>query len=155
MMTMKGLKLSIIFSAIFLLVQTVAVGNDTLDRDDALDLFKQHINKIVERVEKAEDPAQKRDILNSSFDKMISTFDKVLNRELASSDDREAIKALKANIQEKKNELNGTEGYRKVADNKLNNFANYVQQDLEQADTVVISISATLLAVILVLLLLL
>lgn len=152
---MKGLKSTILFSAIFLLVQTVAVGNGIPDRGDALDLFKQHINLMVERVEKAEDPAEKREILNNSFDKMISTFDKVLNREIASSDDREAIRTLKANIQEKKNELNGTEGYEKVADNKLNNFVNYVQQDLEQADTVVISISATLLAVILVLLLLL
>lgn len=74
---------------------------------------------------------------------------------VASEKDKEAIKSMRANIQEKKNELNGEEGYQKVTDKKLNNFANYVQQDLEQADTVVISISATVLAAILVLLLLL
>lgn len=154
-MTMKGLKSTIAFSAIFLITQSIAVGSNIPDRNDALNLFKQHINLMVERVEKAEDPADKRKILNNSFDKMITTFDKVLSMGIVSSDDREAVRMLEADIQEKKNELNGTAGYRRVADSKLNNFANYVQQDLEQADTVTISVSATLLIVILVLLLLL
>jgi seryl-tRNA synthetase len=152
---MKALKSTILFIAFFFMLQSVAVGSGVNDRDKALDLFKKYINNMVQRVEKAENPARKREILNSSFDNMISAFNTVQNMGLISQNDKEAITTLKADIKEKKNELNGLDSYRRVADNNLNNFANYVQQDLEQADTVVISISATLLAAILILLLLL
>lgn len=152
---MKVFKSTILFIALFFAAQSVAVASSYSDRDKALDLFKKYINNMVQRVEKAENPARKREILNNSLDDMVSTFDTVLDMGLASQNDKEALITLKADIQEKKNELNGLEGYRRVADNRLNNFANYVQQDLEQADTVVISISATLLVIIIVLLLLL
>lgn len=150
---MKVIKSSILVFAFIFAVQATAVGSEITDRDSALDLYKEYINTMVERVEKAEDPEEKRTILNNSLDNMITAFEKAGAMGIVSEKDKEAIRSLKANIQEKKNELNGAEGYRKVADNKLNNFANYVQQDLEQADTVVISISATLLAIILALLL--
>ena len=152
---MRVFKSTILFIALFFTAQSLAVASSVSDRDGALDLFKKYINDMVQRVEKAENPARKREILNNSLDGMVSTFDTVLDMGLASQNDKEALITLKADIQEKKNELNGLEGYRRVADNRLNNFANYVQQDLEQADTVVISISATLLAIIIVLLLLL
>lgn len=150
---MKILKSSILFFAVFFTVQTVAVGSDSDDRDYTLDVFKQYINTMVERVEQAESPDDKREILNDSFEKMLSAFDRAKEMDIVSPMDKAAVKALKANIQEKKNELNGSEGYRRVADNKLNNFANYVQQDLEQADT--ITISATVLALIIIILILL
>lgn len=150
---MKVIKSFILVFALLFGIQATVVGSEISEQDDILDLYKEYINTMVERVEEAEDPADKRAILNNSFDNMITAFERAGEMRLASEKDKEAIKSLKANIQEKKNELNGEEGYRKVADNKLNNFANYVQQDLEQADTVVISISATLLVIILVLLL--
>lgn len=152
---MKVFKSTILFIALFFAAQSVAVASSVSDRDKALDLFKKYINNMVQRVEKAEDPARKREILNNSLDDMVSTFDTVLDMGLASQNDKGALITLKADIQEKKNELNGSDGYKRVTDKQLNNFANYVQQDLEQADTVVISISATLLAIIIVLLLLL
>lgn len=152
---MKIIKSFIFVFALLFGIQATAIGSEINEHDDILDLYKEYINTMVERVEEAENPSDKRAILNNSFDNMITAFERAGDMRVASEKDKEAIKSLKANIQEKKNELNGEEGYRKVADNKLNNFANYVQQDLEQADTVVISISATVLAIILVLLLLL
>lgn len=152
---MKVFKSTILFIAFFFTIQSVAVASGPGDRDKALDLFKKYINNMVQRVEKTQDPARKREIMNNSFDSMISTFNTVLKMGLGSQNDKKALITLKADIKEKKNELNGLDGFNRVADRKLNNFANYVQQDIEQADTVVISISATLLAIIIVLLLLL
>lgn len=68
--------------------------------------------------------------------------------------DKEALAGFKNDLIEKKNELNGQDGFAKVPDNRLNDFAQYVQQDMEQADRVVtISLTTALLIVIILLLL--
>ncbi len=152
---MKTFKFAILPVVFLILVQSAAMASGPADRDKALDLFKKYINNMVQRVEKFDNPDDKRELLNSSFDNLISVFEAVQKIGFVSQKDKEAIEVMKANIIDKKNELNGWDGYRAVADNKLNNFANYVQQDLEQADTLTISISATLLAIIIVLLLVL
>ena len=116
--------------------------------------FKKHINSIVEKVEEAEEAEEKRTLLNDSFDDLITAFERVENMKAISQKDREAIANLKANITEKKKELNGLDGYAGIKDNRLNQFANYVQQDLEQADeTITISLTVALLIVIILLLL--
>ena len=121
---------------------------------DATAKFKKYVNNVVQKVEKAESPQQKRDILNDSFDNMIQTFDKVSNMNAVSEKDKAAIAKFRSTILEKKNELNGNNGFAAVKNNQLNNFAHYVQQDLEQADeTVTISVTVLLLIVIILLLL--
>lgn len=152
---MKLFKSTILGLALLVAFQSGAFASSASDRGKALDMFKKYVNNMVQRVEKAEDPDKKREILNNSFDNMISAFNTVSNMGIASSKDQKALNTLKSNILEKKHELNGSNGFRRVADKRLDNFANYVQQDLEQADTVTITISATLLVIILVLLLLL
>lgn len=122
--------------------------------DKATTKFKKYINDVVQKVEKTEEPDKKRAILNDSFDDLISTFDKVAAMNSVSEKDRDAIAQLKTTITERKNELNGLNGYDAVKNNQLNNFANYVQQDMEQADsTVTISVTVLLLIVIILLLL--
>lgn len=152
---MKVLKSTIVFVALLFLVQTVAAASSPTDRDKALDMYKEYVNNMIHRVEKVEDPIEKRKVLNNSFDNMISALETTLAMGGISQKDKNAINTLKADIRDKKNELNGKNGYDRVADNKLNNFANFIQQDLEQADTVTISLSVTLLIVIIVLLLIL
>ncbi len=121
---------------------------------DAHDRLKTHINKIVENVEEAESADEKRMILNRSFDELIDTFDKVQSMERVPESDKEAIAGFKNSIQEKKDELNGNNGYEQVPDSELDNFANYVQQDIEQADrAITISLTTALLIVIILLLL--
>lgn len=152
---MKIFKIAILPVAFLLIAQSAAFAFDSADRDKALSLFKKYVNNMVQRVEKLDHPDEKRAVLNNSFDNLISVFETVQGFGFISPKDKEALEALKANIIDKKNELNGLDGYNRVADNRLNNFANFVQQDLEQADTVTITISATLLVIIIVLLLLL
>lgn len=152
---MRVLKSATISLLLLFIAQSAAMATDIKDRDQALDMFKKYVNNMVQRVEKAKDPNDKRAIINNSFDNMVTVFDKVLTMGIISETDKEAVLSLKGNIVEKKNELTGSDGYKRVPNSELNNFANYVQQDLEQADTVTISISVTLLIVILVLLLVL
>ncbi|HLR26307.1 MAG TPA: hypothetical protein VK112_10605 [Fodinibius sp.] len=151
---MKLIRYSIYIVVFMFSVQTAA-ATGIGDRDDALDMFKSYVNSMVQKVKKADDPSQKRKILNSSFDKMTAAFDKAQEIRMVSEKDKKAINSFKADIQQKRNELNGLDGFNRVEDSNLNNFANYVQQDLEQAKMVSISISAVLLVLIIILLLLL
>lgn len=146
---MKKLTISfllILFTATFLPFQAQSA--------DAHDKLKAEINKMVENVESAETAAEKREILNTSFDNLITTFNRVEAMERVPESDKEALADFKTSIQEKKDELNGDNGYEKVPDSELNDFAQFVQQDIEQADRfITISITTALLIVLILLLL--
>ena len=130
----------------FALVQTGnAVGADDIQK---------YFNDTARKVKATEDPAQKREILNKSFEKMSKALDKVQSSPLISKDDRVGIALLKSTLQEKQDELTGLNGYERVGDNQLNAFSDYVVQDMEQASqTVTISLVALLLIIIIVVLL--
>jgi hypothetical protein len=65
-------------------------------------------------------------------------------------EDHKAIDILEAKIAERQNELNGLNGYEKVPDSQLNQFASFTLQDIEQADAVLtISLTTLLLIIIL------
>ncbi len=67
--------------------------------------------------------------------------------------DQSALNQLTESITAKKNELNGLAGYKRVPNNQLNEFANFIQQDMEQADTITISVLVAVLIVLVLLLL--
>lgn len=121
--------------------------------DDPIKAFKGYINGMVQEVEHAETPEKKRTIMNDTFDELLSTFDKVKDMRALSPKDQKALNLLTESITAKKNELNGLAGYKKVSNNQLNEFANFVQQDMEQAETITISIVVALLIVLILLLL--
>lgn len=148
---MKKLTTAGIFVA---LLMFTAVHTAAAQTQNAVDMFKNHVNTVVQKVEKAEQPARKRALLNRSFDKLLTSFDRVESMQALSGADQSALNKLRANITEKKNELNGLAGFKRVPDSQLNNFANFVQQDLEQADST-ITISVTVLLLIIIILLLL
>jgi len=117
--------------------------------------LKQYFNKAADKVKATENADEKREILNESFNNMSKILDKVLSSELISESDYAGIEQYKATLQEKQNELTGSNGYQRVPDAQLNNFANYVVQDMEQADsTITISVIALILIILLVVLLL-
>ena len=120
---------------------------------DAETMFKKHINKMVESVEKAESPENKREILNDSFNDLIGAIEKVETMSAVPETEKQGLATFKADIQDKQSELNGENGFAAVPNNNLNNFANFVQQDLEQADTVAIGVTTLLLIIIILLLL--
>jgi hypothetical protein len=138
----------------FAMLLFTVVQSSAAQSNDAINMFKKHVNGVVQKVEMAETPNKKRKLLNTSFEKLLSTFNKAESMQTLSGTDQASLNKLRATITEKQNELNGHEGFKRVPDNQLNNFANFVQQDLEQADsTVTISVTVLLLIVIILLLL--
>ena len=113
-----------------------------------------YFNDAACKVKATSDPSQKREILNNSFDNMSKALDTVRNSALVSTTDRAGIDRVTAALQEKQDELAGTNGFTRVPDAQLNAFSDYVVQDMEQADQVVtISLVVLLLIIILVVLL--
>jgi hypothetical protein len=112
-----------------------------------------YFNDAATKAKATADVSQKRQILNESFHTISTALDIVRSLPLVSNDDVAGIDRLKATLQEKQDELAGTNGYARVPDEQLNAFSDYVVQDLEQADQVVtISLVTLLLIVILIVL---
>jgi hypothetical protein len=115
--------------------------------------LKKHINSVVEKVEEAQEPVQKRTILDGSLEEMIEAIDKVSEKNSVSDSDKKGLAVFKENLEDRRNELNGLNGFKKVPANQLNHYANFIQQDMEQADAVTISVTTALLIIIILLLL--
>lgn len=119
------------------------------------DELKKYFRDAANKVKTTENASEKRKILNESFESMSKALDKVQNSALISKDDRAGIDRFKATLQEKQDELKGSNGYERVPDQQLNAFSNYVVQDMEQAaEYVTISVVALVLIILLVVLLL-
>ncbi|MCH8496441.1 MAG: hypothetical protein LAT57_12530 [Balneolales bacterium] len=131
-------------------VQTVSFAQST----DLVETFKKHFNNTVETVKKTDDPAKKRTILNNSFDKMISTIDQIESLGTLTEDDHGRLNVLKLGLIEKQNELNGVEGFNEITDENLDEFSDYAQDYLEQANNRTITIGVTTAILILLVLLL-
>lgn len=134
---------------LILSVQSFAIAQAT----DSNDKLKKYMNDIVQKVEETESADEKRVILNDSFDKMINVFDKVEKMSGFSDEDIAQVTELKNVITERKDELNGENGFEAVQSNQLNNYANFVQQAMEQANYITISAGLAVLIIILLLLL--
>ena len=133
---------------------TVFLAGSAFAGSDTQKELKDYFNKVNQKVKQTDDPAQKRAILNDSFDDLLTAFNRAGQMPL-SQKDREGINYFKQKVLEKKNELNGMNGYDKVADASLNQFANYSMQQFEQsAEYVTISVITLVLIIILVALLL-
>lgn len=144
------MKILIAFGS-FLLMFVLAIPVNA----DGKEELKQYFSKAADKVKATENVDEKREILNESFNSMSKVLDEVLSSGLISESDRAGIEQYKATLQEKQNELEGSNGYDRVPDTQLNNFANFVVQDMEQADsTVTISVIALILIILLVVLIL-
>ncbi len=123
----------------------VAVGQEKVQH---------YFNDAACKVKATSDPSQKRETLNNEFQNMSKALDMVRSSALVSTTDRAGIDRVKAALQEKQDELAGTNGFTRVSDDQLNAFSDYVVQDMEQADkTITISLVAALLIVIIIILL--
>jgi len=129
---------------IFILVQAGNAGD-----------IQNYFSDTAAKVKATTDPAQKRAILDKSLQTMSTALDRVENSGLISQDDRAGINRLKADLQEKQDELTGSNGYAGVPDAQLNAFSDYVVQSMEQADQYVTISVVTLLLIIIILILIL
>jgi hypothetical protein len=129
----------------FVLVQAGIAGG----KDD----IQKYFSDTACKVKATTDPAQKHEILNKSLQTMSKALDRIESSGLISKDNRAGIDHFKAALQEKQDELTGSNGYERVSDAQLNAFSDYVVQDMEQAaETVTISLVAALLIIIIIIL---
>ncbi len=143
-------KLTLFTFVLGLFLSTAAVAQIS----DPHTAFKKHINEVVQQVEQTESPEEKRALLNNSLTDLVETIEQVENKENVPAEDKAQLAAFKNDLMDKKAELNGEAGFTQVPANQLNNFANFVQQDIEQADRVVtLSLTSALLIVLILLLL--
>jgi hypothetical protein len=116
--------------------------------------LQKYFSDTAGKVKATDNPSEKREILNASFQTMSQALDIVQKSPSISKEDGVGIDRFKAALQEKQDELAGTNGYVRVPDEKLNAFSDYVVQDMEQADTIItISLVTLLLIIILIVLL--
>jgi hypothetical protein len=121
---------------------------------DGKGAIQRYFSDAATKVKATDSPSEKRDILNGSLQTMSTALDMLGTSASMSPGDAAGIDHIKALVQEKRDELAGTNGYSRVQDGQLNAFGDYVVQDMEQADTVVtISLVTLLLIIILVVLL--
>jgi|AntRauTorcE11897_2_1112592.scaffolds.fasta_scaffold00005_198 septal ring factor EnvC (AmiA/AmiB activator) len=146
---MKKLILSLFFLSVIGLINPLKA-----QVSDGQEALKKHINSVVEKVEKAKSPEKKREILNESLADMVTAIDRVSEKSTVSDSDKKSLAEFKKVLNERKDELNGTNGFTRITNSQLNQYANFVQQDIEQADPVLTVSLTTVLLIVLILLLL-
>jgi hypothetical protein len=140
------LTFAVVLIIFVLVIPTNAGGKDELQK---------HFSDVAAKVKATENVVEKRAILENSFKEMSETLDKVQGSFLVSEEDQAGIDKLKSILKENHDELAGINGYERVPDSQLNNFSNYVVQNMAQADQMItISLIAAILIVILIILIL-
>ncbi|WP_445665524.1 hypothetical protein [Fodinibius sp. AD559] len=131
-------------------IQSVAFAQSV----DVTETFKKSFNETVQKVQSTEDADEKRVLLNESFSKMIVAIERIESKANLSKEESAQLESFKSEIQDKKSELNGTDGFDKVLDKNLNDFSDYSQQYFQQADkTITIGLTAVLLIILILILL--
>ena len=121
---------------------------------DGKEQLQNYFSDAANKVKATSNASEKREILNASFNTMYKALDMAQSSPLVSKNERVVINHYKATLQEKQDELAGSNGFTRVQDGQLNAFSDYVVQDMEQAaQTVTISVVALILIIILVVLL--
>jgi hypothetical protein len=117
------------------------------------DKLQNYFSDVACKVKAAAEPAQKRAILDDSFARMTKALDVAEHSPLISKADKAGIDQIRALVTDKQEELAGANGFDRVPDAQLNAFADYVVQDMEQADrNLSISLVGLLLIIIIVIL---
>jgi len=117
--------------------------------------FKKHFNETVQEVYGAEHADEKRAILNESFNKMITAIDRIESTASLTEDQIAQLHTYRLGIVEKQNELNGLDGFDEIVDEDLDEFSNFSQDFIEQANRTTITIGVTTALLIIIILLLL
>jgi len=147
---MKGIIMKAIIAFITVIVMFVLVVPINAGGKSEL---QKHFSDVANKVKATENAAEKRAILENSFRDMSEALNKVQGSFLVSKEDQAGLEGLKSIIKENQDELAGINGYERVPDSQLNNFSNYVVQNMAQADQVItISLVAALLIVIIIIL---
>lgn len=131
-------------------IQTVSFAQSA----NVSETFKKHFNETVEKVQDTDNADEKRAILNESFNKMITAIEKIESKASLTEDESANLNSYKLDLTEKLNELNGLDGFDEIVDEDLDEYSDYAQDSMEQANrTVTIGVTTALLILIILLLL--
>lgn len=131
-------------------IQTVSIAQSV----NVTESFKKHFNETVQEVQSTDNADEKRAILSESFNKMISAIDRIESKASLTEDEIANLNTYKFGLTEKLNELNGLDGFEEIADEDLDDFSNFSQDFIEQANsTITIGVTTALLILIVLLLL--
>jgi hypothetical protein len=112
--------------------------------------LQKYFGNTAQKVKATVNPAEKRAILQESFQAVSGALEIMDASSALSQADQAGLNQFKASLRDKQDELAGLNGYQPVPDGQLNAFSDYVVQDMEQADeTITISLVAALLILIL------
>ena len=115
--------------------------------------LQNYFSNTADKVKAAVDPSEKRAILDESFQTMSKALEIAQSSPLIANDDLIGIDRFSAALQEKQDELAGSNGFVRVSDDQFDAFSDYVVQDSEQAaEVITISLVTLLLIIILVVL---
>ena len=147
---MRTLNTIVAFVVLVFAIQTTTFAQST----DITETFKKHFNETVLAVQDTDNADEKRAILNESFNRMITTLDRIESHASLTEDESAKVAAYKLGLTEKMSELNGLDGFDEMMDEDLDDFSNFSQDFIEQADrTITIGVGTVLLIIILLLLL--
>lgn len=143
----------LITTSLFLLfaVQSMAVAQST----NITETFKKHFNETVQQVHAADDADDKRVILDESFTKMITAIDRIESMANLTEDELAQLNSFRSDISDKQNELNGLDGFDEIMDEDLDDFSNFSQDYMEQANNRTITLGLTTALLIIIILILL
>jgi len=127
----------------------------TMAQAQGKEKIQKYFSDAATEAKAASDPTEKRAILENSLSKMTKALDVVATMSSVPSTDLAGVQRLRASIQGKHDALAGLNGQTRIADEKLNAYANYLVQDMEQADTIVTISLVTLLLIIIIIILIL
>jgi soluble cytochrome b562 len=131
-------------------IQSVAVAQSV----NLTETFKKSFNETVQEVQSTDDAAEKRTLLNEKLARMIDVIERIESKAQLSEDESNQLTSYKAGLVDKKNELNGLDGFEEILDEDLDDFSDYSQQFFEQANrTITIGVGTAILIAILLLIL--
>ena len=99
----------------------------------AMEQFKGALNGMVQQVHAERDPAVKREIIGRFLGRVEAGTRLADRLPWLPEKDRQSLALFQDKIHGYSAELQGANGREKVGDSGLDPFANYVQQDMEQA----------------------
>jgi len=146
---MKPIKTTISATILFFLLQGAVLAQS----DSLAEIFKTHMNETVQNVKNSDNAIEKRAILDTSFNKILKAVERIEKSGQLTEEEFAQLQTFKHSIEEKSDQLNGQNGFEEVADEDLEDFSDYSQQAMEQADrTLTLSLTTVLLVVIILLL---
>lgn len=116
--------------------------------------FHAALNDVVKEVQAAKTPFEKREILHRTALRVEQGVEQAKLVLTLNAADAISLNAVQKKFETYDAELDGKNGFTAVADAELNNFAVYIQQDMEQAQAEGIYLSGGALIIIILLLIL-